>query len=128
MPNPIAIAATSFPTFPYAWIPRVFPFSSLPGFPSKQFLATYTIMPKTSSATALEFCPGVFITTIPFADAASRSILSYPAPARTMIFKFSPALITSLSALSLRTIRASTFSTDFTSSSWFSYFSRSINS
>ena len=40
-------------------------------------------MPKASSATAFEFCPGVFMTTTLAAVPASRSIVSTPAPPRT---------------------------------------------
>ena len=41
------------------------------------------IRPNASSATATEFFPGQFATEIPRSDAASTSIVLYPAPART---------------------------------------------
>ncbi len=55
---------------------RRLPSSSVPGLPSKRPRALNTSMPKTSSATALAFWPGVFITATPRSFAASVSMLS----------------------------------------------------
>ena len=78
---------------------------------------------KASSATALEFCPGVFMTTMPLAVAAARSTLSNPAPARTTILSLGAAAITSSVTLSERMMRASASATAATKSLCWAYFS-----
>jgi hypothetical protein len=52
--------------------------------------ASARIIATTSSATALEFAPGVFITSMPFLRAWRMSIVLYPAPARTITFSPGP--------------------------------------
>ena len=81
-----------------------------------------------SSATAFEFCPGVFITTIPRSEAAARSTLSYPAPARTTIRRRRAAAITSAVTLSLRTISASASATASSNCALSVYFSSNASS
>ena len=76
MPRAFAFAATSLPTFPYACMPTFLPRSSLPVPGVKQLRDMYIIIARASSATALEFCPGVFITTMPLSVQASRQMLS----------------------------------------------------
>ena len=124
MPRALAFAATSLPTFPYACIPTFLPWISLPVPGVKQLRDMYIIMAIASSATALEFCPGVFITTMPRCVQASRQMLSYPAPARTTILSFPAASMTSLVILSERTISASASATASSSLSAEGYFSR----
>ncbi len=57
-------------------MPRLFPRNSVPSLPEKPRRASVIMRPKTSSATAFEFWPGVFIATTPRALAAFRSMLS----------------------------------------------------
>ena len=68
--------ATYLPTLPYAWMPIFLPRSSVPSLPLNPRRASVIIRPNTSSATAFEFCPGVFMATTPLAEAAFRSMLS----------------------------------------------------
>lgn len=105
-----------------------FPLISKPVEPLYLLRAAMIARPITSSATAFEFCPGVFSTTTPAAVAALRSTLSYPAPARTTIFRLGAALNKASSTLSERTISALTVATASRSSSFDVYFSRSANS
>ncbi len=123
MSKPLAMRATLRPTWPNAWMPMVLPRSSEPDVPSYMLRMAITVMPNTSSATAFEFCPGVFCTTTPCAFAVARSTLSYPAPARTTIFRFGAAASTSASMMSLRMITASASATAFLRSSAPAYFS-----
>jgi len=69
--------------------------------------ALVSIMPNASSATAFEFCPGVFMTTMSRSEAPFRSIVSTPAPARTIILMPEYLSYTSGVILSERTMRAS---------------------
>ena len=120
--------ATLRPTWPNAWIPNFLPFNSVPDVPLYRFRAIMTVIPNTNSATAFEFCPGVFITQTPLAVAVARSILSYPAPARTTTFNCLAALRTSASIISLRTIKPSTSLTASNNLLFSPYFSSKANS
>jgi len=68
--------------------------------------ASANIMAITSSATPLAFAPGVFITSTPFLRACLVSIVSKPAPARTITLSCGSASMTAAGTFSLRTIRA----------------------
>ena len=57
-------------------MPRVLSWISVPVPGVNRLRDMKTIMASASSATALEFWPGVFITTMPRAEAATRSTLS----------------------------------------------------
>ena len=106
--NAWALLATSAPILPKPSTARVFPRSSAPlscflsHKPSRIPVAPRTIarVPhnmwvKVSSAVAMVFPPGVFITMIPFSVAASILILSTPTPARPITLRFLLASITS---------------------------------
>mmetsp|Transcript_13635 Transcript_13635/g.30967 ORF Transcript_13635/g.30967 Transcript_13635/m.30967 type:complete len:210 (-) Transcript_13635:171-800(-) len=116
IPNPFATRITFTLTLPQPCRARVLPLSSVPLLPSKLLRTTVTIMPNTNSATALALAPGVFWQTTSLALAASRSMLSKPAPARVITFSLGAASITSLVARSDRMIIASTSATAPTSS------------
>ena len=60
----------------------------------------------TSSATAFELAPGVFMTSMPFERAYLPSMLSKPAPARTTALSCGRASITSAVTFSERTMSA----------------------
>ncbi len=60
-------------------------------------------MASVSSATAMEFPPGVFMTMMLFLVAASTSMLSTPTPARPMTFKSRAA--SRMSAVTLVALR-----------------------
>ena len=101
MLSALACLASFFPMFPSPTIPRYFPESSVPissFFNHLPFrislsargisLASESINPKTSSATAFIAPSTAFITRIPFAFAASTSMLSRPTPTRAIILHF----------------------------------------
>ena len=69
--------------------------------------ATTSAMPTASSATALAFAPGVLITAIPRARAASRSMLSTPTPCLPTTFSLCAACSRSAVILEVRTMMPS---------------------
>ena len=70
--------------------------------------ASESISPSVSSATLVLAAPGAFITTMPRVLAASRSMLSTPAPARAIARSFGePAISAAVTLVAERTISAS---------------------
>ena len=123
MLSALAYLASFFPIFPSPTIPRYFPESSVPissffnHFPFRISLsalgislASESINPKTSSATAFIAPSTAFMTLIPFVFAASTSMLSSPTPTRAIILHlFVLSIISFVIFVLLRTTTISKF-------------------
>ena len=83
--------------FPVTSVPKYFVFSHLPEcvetFAAGICLATDNIIAMVCSAVVIELPKGVFITTIPFAEAADKSTLSTPIPALPITFNLDASAI-----------------------------------
>ncbi len=112
IPSPCARFATSPPMAPIPTTPRTllksstpvnFFFSHRPCFiefvACGMRLASESMSDIVCSAVVMVFPPGVFMTTMPFFEAAALSTLSRPLPARPMTFRFVAASITSAVSL-----------------------------
>ena len=110
--SPIARLATTEPMLPAPIRPRVLPvistpmnfdFSHLPARVEASaagiWRAQANIMAIACSAVVIELPKGVFITTMPFAEAAGMSTLSTPMPARPITLRLSALAISSAVAL-----------------------------
>jgi hypothetical protein len=128
MPNACARRATSLPMRPRPMTPSTFRCSSSPEKVLRSHLpsridaaacgtgrAPHSMWVKVSSAVAMVFPDGVFITTTPRSVAASTSTLSTPTPARPTTCSVGAAAITS--AVILVSLRTAMACTSFTNSS-----------
>ena len=120
MPNARHLEATSRPIFPTPMMPSVFPISSVPmnfflsHFPANRLMFACGIFRESErsietvcSAVEIVFPPGVFITMIPWREAAVTSMLSTPAPALPITFiAFASSIMSAVTFVPLRTIRA----------------------
>ena len=106
--RPIARSATTEPMLPQPIRPRVLPVSSVPMKRDFSHLPAWVeasaagiwraqanIIAMACSAVVIELPKGVFITTMPLAEAAGMSTLSTPMPARPMTRRLSALAIRS---------------------------------